>query len=86
MAYDAIDAEIDERRHNMHTLSGNWRGRYECHVANAGDRLVIWSSNDSVAFFERTGMTEGTTRAVRRAPSTPFQGIRIHPQRIAAAR
>lgn len=32
------------RRHNMHTLSGNWRGRYECHVANAGDWLVIWSS------------------------------------------
>ena len=30
-------------------------GRYECHVANAGDWLVIWSSNDSVAFFERTG-------------------------------
>lgn len=43
------------RRHNMHTLSGNWRGRYECRVANAGDWLVIWSSNDSVAFFERTG-------------------------------
>jgi len=40
---------------NMHTLSGNWRVRYECHVANAGDWLVIWSSNDSVAFFERTG-------------------------------
>ena len=39
----------------LHTLSGNWRGRYECHVANAGDWLVIWSSNDSVAFFERTG-------------------------------
>mgnify|MGYP002750954140 CR=1 FL=1 len=36
------------RRHNMHTLSGNWRGRYECHVANAGDWLAIWSSNDSV--------------------------------------
>ena len=43
------------RRHNMHTLSGNWRVRYECHVANAGGLLVIWSSNDSVAFFERTG-------------------------------
>ena len=43
------------RRHNMHTLSGNWRVRYECHVANAGDWLVIWSSNDSVALFERTG-------------------------------
>ncbi len=43
------------RRHSMHTLSGNWEGRKECHVANAGDWLVIWSSNDKVAFFERTG-------------------------------
>lgn len=43
------------RRHNMHTLSGKWAGRSECHVANAGDWLVIWSSNDKVAFFERTG-------------------------------
>ncbi len=43
------------RRHNMHTLSGKWSGRRECHVANAGDWLVIWSSNDTVAFFERTG-------------------------------
>lgn len=42
-------------RHNTHTLSGKWRGRNECHVANAGDWLVIWSSNDTVAFFERTG-------------------------------
>lgn len=43
------------QRHNMHTLTGSWAGRKECHVANAGDWLVIWSSNDSVAFFERTG-------------------------------
>lgn len=43
------------RRHHMHTLSGKWSGRRECHVANAGDWLVIWSSNDTVAFFERTG-------------------------------
>ena len=43
------------RRHNMHTLSGKWRGRNECHVANAGDWLVIWSTNGKVAFFERTG-------------------------------
>lgn len=43
------------RRHNMHTLSGKWAGRSECHVANAGDWLVIWSSTDKVAFFERTG-------------------------------
>lgn len=43
------------RHHNMHTLSGKWAGRSECHVANAGDWLVIWSNNDKVAFFERTG-------------------------------
>lgn len=47
--------EILRRRHSMHTLSGNWAGRKECHVANAGDWLVIWSSSDKVAFFERTG-------------------------------
>ena len=47
--------EILRRRHNMHRLSGSWAGRSECHVANSGDWLVIWSSNDSVAFFERTG-------------------------------
>lgn len=47
--------DVLRRRHNMHTLTGNWAGRRECHVANAGDWLVIWSSNDEVAFFERTG-------------------------------
>lgn len=47
--------ELLRRRHNMHALTGNWKGRNECHVANAGDWLVIWSSNDTVAFFERTG-------------------------------
>jgi mRNA interferase YafQ len=47
--------EVLRRRHNMHALSGNWSGRKECHVANAGDWLLIWSSNDEVAFFERTG-------------------------------
>lgn len=44
-----------KQRHNMHKLSGGWAGRNECHVANTGDWLVIWSSNDKVAFFERTG-------------------------------
>ena len=44
-----------KRRHNMHRLGGNWAGRNECHVANAGDWLVIWSSSDEVAFFERVG-------------------------------
>lgn len=47
--------EVLRRRHNMHLLTGSWAGRRECHVANAGDWLVIWSTNDKVAFFERTG-------------------------------
>ena len=47
--------EVLKRRHNMHRLSGNWAGHSECHVANSGDWPVIWSSNDEVAFFERTG-------------------------------
>lgn len=47
--------EVLKRRHNMHRLEGKWAGRSECHVANSGDWLVIRSSNDKVAFFERTG-------------------------------
>lgn len=47
--------DILKRRHNMNRLGGSWSGRNECHVANSGDWLVIWSSNDEVAFFERTG-------------------------------
>lgn len=47
--------EILKRRHNMHRLSDSWAGRNGCHVANSGDWLVIWSANDEVAFFERTG-------------------------------
>lgn len=43
------------QRHNMHRLSGKWKGRNECHVANAGDWLVIWSSDEDSAFLERTG-------------------------------
>lgn len=51
------DESLEElrRHHNMHTLQGKWKGRHECHVANAGDWLVIWSSDDQTAFFERTG-------------------------------
>ena len=43
------------RHHNMHVLKGQWRGRHECHVANMGDWLVIWSTDGRTAFFERTG-------------------------------
>lgn len=48
---------LDElgRRHNMRNPTGRWTGRKECRVANAGDWLVIWSSNETVANFERTG-------------------------------
>lgn len=51
--------EALRRRHNMHGLTGNWAGRSECRVANAGDWLVIWSSNNETAFFERMGSHDG---------------------------
>lgn len=43
------------QRHRMHTLSGKWAGRKECHVANIGDWLLIWSTDERFAYFERTG-------------------------------
>ncbi len=43
------------RRHNMHCLSGKWGGSNECHVANAGDWLVIWRTEGQIAYFQRTG-------------------------------
>ena len=52
---DASAIEELKRRHNMHTLKGSWLGSNECHVANAGDWLLIWRSNDTVAAFQRTG-------------------------------
>lgn len=46
---------ILKRRHNMHRLSGKWEGSNECHVANAGDWLLIWCVDDDTAYFQRTG-------------------------------
>lgn len=43
------------RRHNMHSLKGAWRGSRECHVANAGDWLVVWADDGTTAYFQRTG-------------------------------
>lgn len=43
------------RRHNMHDLKGEWSGSRECHVANAGDWLVIWREGTGLAVFQRTG-------------------------------
>lgn len=52
---DSDALEELKRRHNMHTLRGKWLGVHECHVANAGDWLLIWRANDAVAAFQRTG-------------------------------
>ena len=46
---------ILKQHHNMHRLSGAWSGSSECHVANAGDWLVIWKTGNGLAVFQRTG-------------------------------
>lgn len=51
----AQSIEILKSRHNMHRLSGQWSGSNECHVANAGDWLVIWRVSGDIAYFQRTG-------------------------------
>lgn len=43
------------RRHRMHSLKGAWRGSSECHVANAGDWLIVWRESGGIAFMQRTG-------------------------------
>lgn len=43
------------RRHRMHNLKGIWKGSSECHVANAGDWLIVWRESGGVAFLQRTG-------------------------------
>lgn len=52
---DAASLDELKRHHNMHTLKDNWLGSHECHVANAGDWLLIWRANDITAAFQRTG-------------------------------
>lgn len=39
----------------MHDLKGSWAGSRKCHVANAGDWLVIWREGEGLAVFQRTG-------------------------------
>ena len=43
------------RRHDAHALKGRWAGSLECHVANAGDWLLVWCVQDGFAVFQRTG-------------------------------
>lgn len=47
--------KVLKQRHKMHALKGVWAGSQECHVANAGDWLVIWRTGDGLAVFQRTG-------------------------------
>ena len=51
----AESTETLKQRHHMHRLSGKWAGSSECHVANAGDWLVIWRVDSGIAYFQRTG-------------------------------
>lgn len=52
---DKESLKILRQRHTMHTLKGNWLGSHECHIANAGDWLLIWRSNAEIAVLQRTG-------------------------------
>lgn len=54
-ANNQASLDILKRRHEMHTLKGTWHGAHECHIANAGDWLVIWKTANGVAVFQRTG-------------------------------
>lgn len=52
---DVESMELLRVHRNMHHLSGNWGDHKECHVANAGDWLLIWITDEEFAYFERTG-------------------------------
>ncbi|MCR2034300.1 type II toxin-antitoxin system RelE/ParE family toxin [Adlercreutzia mucosicola] len=54
----AKSIETLKRRRNMHRLSGKWEGSSECHVANAGDWLLVWCVGSGIAYFQRTGSHE----------------------------
>ncbi|WP_172119570.1 type II toxin-antitoxin system YafQ family toxin [Actinomyces faecalis] len=58
---DLIVADTDQardelvRHHGMHRLRGQWEASNECHVANAGDWLLIWTTTQTQAILQRTG-------------------------------
>ncbi|WRS29229.1 type II toxin-antitoxin system YafQ family toxin [Actinomycetaceae bacterium MB13-C1-2] len=43
------------RHHRMHQLKGAWADANECHIANAGDWLLVWQVDGGVAVLLRTG-------------------------------
>ncbi len=51
------------RHHDMHTLKGEWSGSNECHVAHAGDWLLIWKTGNGLAVFQRTGTHDDLFRS-----------------------
>ena len=53
--------EILRQRHNMHRLSGEWGGSNECHVANAGDWLVIWRQSPRIGTKNATSCSRCDT-------------------------
>ncbi|MCI6573634.1 MAG: type II toxin-antitoxin system YafQ family toxin [Actinomycetaceae bacterium] len=57
LVLDNTEQAKDElrRRYNAHVLKGSWVGSNECHVANAGDWLLVWSTGNGIAVFQRTG-------------------------------
>ena len=36
-----------------HRLTGNWAGRWECHIA--GNWLLVWTEDAQTIYLERTG-------------------------------
>lgn len=50
--------ETLRRRHNAHRLHGTPFPTDECHVANAGDWLLLWSTRAGMVVFQRTGTHE----------------------------
>ena len=41
------------RNARRHRLTGNWAGRWECHIA--GDWLLVWTEDVENVYLERTG-------------------------------
>ena len=46
------ERELDPKFKN-HKLSGNWKGRFECHLSP--DWLLIYKIENQTVIFERTG-------------------------------
>ncbi|BDR53802.1 hypothetical protein KIM372_17090 [Bombiscardovia nodaiensis] len=51
-----VSKAILKQRHKAHALQGKqYSGAYECHVANAGDWLLVWRRLPDAVVLLRTG-------------------------------